>query len=51
MSKSENDEISAENKVILKVEDFSADCENDSIKSPKRRRISSVVSMLSGKEI
>ena len=53
MSKNENDPtvITENNLVLSKVENASADCEDDSIRLQKRTRIRSIFSMLSGKDI
>ena len=53
MSKNENDPtVITENNVVLsKVENASADYEDDSIRLQKRTRIRSIFSMLSGKDI
>ena len=53
MSKNENDPtvVTENNLVLSKVENASADCEDDSIRLQKRTRIRSIFSMLSGKDI
>ena len=53
MSKNENDPtvVTENNLVLSKVENASADYENDSIRLQKRTRIRSIFSMLSGKNI